>query len=192
MNSVKKFAAFTLAILFFSCGKSTSVNDFFSMQLNTLQHQPFQFSELKDNKASVFLFIQPECPFCNSYGKIFHQLDSSFTSMNVKMYGVLAGTNYPDSEMISYTQKFNLSFPVLLDPQFQLTKKIGARVTPQAFLIDQSGKIRYEGLVDDWAYEIGKQRPKISNHYLLDAATALVSNQKIPIDSTKALGCYIQ
>ena len=192
MNSVKKFTAFTLVILFFSCGKTTPVNELFSLQLNTLQHQPFQFSALKNNKASVFLFIQPECPFCNSYGKIFRQLDSAFTSMNVKMYGVLAGTNYPDSEMVSYIQKFNLSFPVLLDPQFQLTKKIGAHVTPQAFLIDQSGKIRYQGLVDDWAYEIGKQRPKISNHYLLDAATALVSNQKIQIDSTKALGCYIQ
>jgi len=162
------------------------------MNLQTVEHQNFSFRDLKNNKASVILFLQPECPFCNSYGKTLKQLDSTFTSQEVKIYGVVAGKNYPDSEIISYKNQFQLSFPFLLDPDFSLKEKLKATITPQAFLVDPQGKILYHGMIDNWGYEIGKTRAHATEFYLTDAVNNFLAGKPLAIDSTKAVGCYIQ
>src|SRR6188474_1859019 len=85
--------------LFFtsSCTRESSLH---SISLKTLDHQDFSLRELKNNKASVVIFLQPECPFCNSYGKTLRSLDSTFKAQQVKMYAVVAGKFYPDSEIV--------------------------------------------------------------------------------------------
>ena len=47
-------------------------------------------------------------------------------------------------------------------------------------------------MIDDWGYEIGKVRPKVTEHYLTDAMDAYLQNKPIALDSTKAIGCYIE
>src|SRR5206468_11988669 len=89
--------------IFPSCTqKDISVSSLYSVSLFTLDHQNFSLNQLSANKASVILFLQPECPFCNSYGRTLRSLDSTFESKQVKMYGVVAGKFYPDSEIVSY------------------------------------------------------------------------------------------
>ena len=163
-----------------------------SLQISTLDHKSFSFDEIKNNQATVFLFLQPECPFCNSYGKTFHDIDSVYHSKHVTFYGVVSGKNYPNSEIDSFRLRNRLAFQMLLDPDFKLQKHLGARVTPEAFLLDSKGNTIYRGLVDDWAYEIGKVRAQAHNHYLTDAMDEFLSNSPVTIDSTRAVGCYIQ
>lgn len=181
-----------LSFLIFSCQNENENDLLSSVTLQTLDHQNFSFKQISSNKASVILFLQPECPFCNSYGKTLKQLDSVFKSKDVKVYGVVAGKNFPDSEIVAYKNKFNLEFPFLLDPDFVLTQQLKATITPQAFLLNQQGKTIYYGMIDNWGYEIGKTRAHATEFYLTDAVNAFLSNKPIPIDSTKAIGCYIQ
>jgi thioredoxin-related protein len=176
-----------------SCGKNEKQNDLFnSLTLQTVDHQNFSFAQLGKNKASIILFLQPECPFCNSYGKTLKHLDSAFTSKEVKMYAVVAGKYYPDSEIIAYRNKFALQFPFLLDPDFALAKNLKATMTPQAFLIDSHGNVVYHGMIDNWGYEIGKTRAHATEFYLTDAVNLHLAGKPVVPDSTKAVGCYIQ
>ena len=108
------------------------------------------------------------------------------------MYAVVAGKNFPDSEIVEYKNKFHLEFPFLLDPEFVLTQQLKASVSPQAFLFNEHGEKIYYGMIDNWGYEIGKTRAHATEFYLTDAVNAFLSNQPIPLDSTKAIGCYIQ
>jgi len=182
-----------LCLLSQSCMKSKDEsNSIASIKLQTVEHQDFSFEKISDNKASIVLFLQPECPFCNSYGKTLRRLDSVFKSQDVKMYGVVAGKNFPDSEIIDYKNKFDLKFPFLMDPEFVLTKNLKATITPQAYLLNPQGKVIYYGMIDNWGYEIGKTRAHATEFYLTDAVNAFLLKKPIPLDSTKAVGCYIQ
>jgi peroxiredoxin len=140
----------------------------------------------------VVIFLQPECPFCNSYAKTLRHLDSVFSAKEVQMYGVMAGTNYSDSELVAYRDDHNLRFPFLLDPEFELTKRLKATITPQAFLIDGNGRVVYHGMIDNWGYEIGKARARATEFYLTDAVNHFLEGKPVAPDSTKAIGCYIQ
>lgn len=190
---------FTLLIaisysIFFSCSEKKEIenNSMLALNLQTVDHQNFSLRQLANNKASVILFLQPECPFCNSYGKTLRTLDSSFESKQVKMYAVVAGKFYPDTEIVAYKEKFQLQFPFLLDPDFVLRKNLNASVTPQAYLIDEKGNTVYHGMIDNWGYEIGKARAHATEFYLTDAVNNFLQGKTITQDSTKAIGCYIQ
>src|SRR5580765_163769 len=99
--NLKSFLIFALVITT-SCTQKISNPNLFSIQLNTLDHQLFSFQELAKNKASVILFLQPECPLCNSYGKTMHALDSVYSEKNIPIYGIVAGKNYPDDEIKAF------------------------------------------------------------------------------------------
>lgn len=179
-------------ILISGCTKKEPVTDFSSLELTTLQHDKFSFAELSTKKAAVIVFLQPECPFCISYGKTLRQLDSALTRQGILFIGVVAGKNYPENDIAAYCEKNQLHFPVLLDPDFTLQKTLNAITTPEAFLVSNTGEILYRGLIDNWAYEIGKVRPMVTEHYLTDAVKAMLDNKPISPDSTKAIGCYIE
>lgn len=174
------------------CEKKITNNNLFSTELRNIDGNIFSFSQLQKNKASVIIFLQPECPFCNSYGKTLRLLDSTFNLQQVKIYGIVAGKNFPDSEIVAYQKKYQITFPFLLDPDFLLTKKLKATITPQAFLIDSKGNIIYHGMIDNWGYEIGKTRAHATEFYLTDAVNNFLKGKQIVSDSTKAIGCYIQ
>lgn len=184
----------TSILFFLSCSSPAPVDQsgLFSISLSAVDHTSFPLVGLAEKKASVIIFLQPECPFCNSYGKTLRQLDSSYSEKGIPLIGVVSGKNYPENEINEYREKHQLKFPVLLDPDFVLQKKLGALITPEAFLIGQDGKVLYRGMIDDWGYEIGKVRPKVNVHYLTDATEAYLAHQPISPDSTKAIGCYIE
>lgn len=180
-------------IILSSClNKNESSASLFKVSLNTVDHEEFSLGSLANYRASVIVFLQPECPFCSSYGRTLRSLDSVFKSKNVKMVAAVAGKFYPDSQIMDYREKFNLSFPFLLDPDFVLKKKLNASVTPEAFFIDGKGNTIYRGMIDNWGYEIGKVRAHATEFYLIDAVNNFLAGNPVIIDSTKAVGCYIE
>ncbi|MBA2407081.1 MAG: redoxin domain-containing protein [Chitinophagales bacterium] len=180
--------------LFISCSKKESKQpiDIFSLTLNSLDHNSYSLDELSKRKGAVIVFLQPECPFCNSYGKTLKQLDSICIQKRISFLGIVSGKNYSEAEIKTYLDKHHLTNPILLDPDFTLQKQLGATITPEAFLINNKGKMLYRGMIDNWGYEIGKVRAHVSDHYLLDAIEAYLQNKPIAPDSTKAIGCYIE
>jgi peroxiredoxin len=179
-------------LLTVSCVQQKTETDFFSLKLQTVDHETFSFQTLESGKATAIIFLQPECPFCNSYGKTFRELDSATTKAGITFIAVVAGKNYPEEEIKVYREHNRFTFPILLDPDFVLQKRLNAIITPEVFLVSNTGETLYRGLIDNWAYEIGKVRPVVSEHYLMDAVTAFLKNRPIQPDSTKAIGCYIE
>lgn len=192
MNSGIVTMLLATVLLATGCAEQKTQADFFSIELQTVDHEKFSFDTLQSGKATVIIFLQPECPFCNSYGKTLRQLDSIFTETGLTYIGVVAGKNYPEEEIKIYREHNRLTFPILLDPDFVLKERLNAIITPEVFLVSNQGETLYRGLIDNWAYEIGKVRPAVSEHYLLDAVNALLNNRPIQPDSTKAIGCYIE
>jgi len=77
--------------------------------------------------------------------------------------------------------------PLLLDPDQAAADRYGVLTTPQVFLIDAAGILRYAGAPDNVTF--GQPRPTRS--YLGEAAAALLAGREPPLAETPAYGCAI-
>ena len=78
------------------------------------------------------------------------------------------------------------------DPDYHFRDYCTATITPEAFVIDWAGNIKYSGAIDNWAITLGKQRQVISEHYVQDALSELLEGDKVSQVKTRAVGCIIE
>lgn len=80
---------------------------------------------------------------------------------------------------------------VVLDPSGEIGRLYNARTTPQMFLIDPAGNIRYMGAIDDRP----SSRPASlegATNYLLSAWDAVKEGQEVSPAATKPYGCSVK
>lgn len=80
---------------------------------------------------------------------------------------------------------------VLLDPQGIMGRAYKARTTPQIFLIDTDGVLRYMGAIDNKP-STRRSSLKSAENYLLAAWKAIQAGQNIEQKNTKPYGCSIK
>src|SRR5262249_19339099 len=62
--------------------------------------------------------------------------------------------------------------------------------TPEAFVLDARGEVRYRGRIDD-QYGVGTMRPKPTRRDLAEALTELLAGKPVSKPRTEAVGCRI-
>lgn len=83
---------------------------------------------------------------------------------------------------------FGIETPVVLDMSGEVGKAYGARVTPEMYVIDAEGVLRYHGAIDDAQ---GK-RQLGEKYYLRDALRAVSAGETVAEQENKAKGCGIK
>jgi len=188
---------FLAACIFFSCAachnkeKQESKN-LFGFRLNSIDQSQYDFAGIKKNKASVFIFLAPDCPLSQNYSLTLNTLADKFKEDTVFFYGIIAGKNFEKKEVEDFVNKFKIKIPVLLDEELNLAAYFDASKTPEVFVANSEGIILYKGAIDDWAIDLGQHRSVITQHYLEDALKNFVSDKEIPVKETKAVGCFIE
>jgi hypothetical protein len=80
---------------------------------------------------------------------------------------------------------------VLLDPKGTLGRLYAAKTTPHMFIIDPSGKLIYDGAIDD--KPTTDEADITTAHNYVDAAlTAAMAGQPVQISSTRPYGCSVK
>ena len=143
---------------------------------------------LKHKQGVVFVFLSPDCPLSQNYAPALNELRAQFQSSGIEFYGVFAGKALADEFIATY----KITFPVLMDSDFQLANFFGATKTPEAFLLAPQGSFIYKGAIDNRAPELGQQRAVITEHYLLDALNSLLQHQELRVKQTPSVGCFIE
>ncbi len=67
----------------------------------------------------------------------------------MKFVFINANSTEPPSEVEQHAKTHNFPFPVYKDPDNRVADRFGAQVTPEAFVMDRSGKIVYHGYIDE-------------------------------------------
>jgi peroxiredoxin len=185
-----------LVLLLLLCAVNISAQnlnaELHSIQLKTIDEKAFSFDAIKKNTSSVFIFLFADCPACQSYSLTLNQLSKKFETSGIGFYGVFPGDYNTIQEMKEYQSRYHINFPLLTDPQSKLVKTFGAKVVPEAFVLNNDGKILYRGRIDDWMYAVGKKKPSITKHELQDALNAVSNHQSVKVTETKAIGCIIE
>ena len=80
---------------------------------------------------------------------------------------------------------------VLLDPEGTVGRAYGAKTTPHMYIIDGSGKLVYNGAIDDKptsnVTDIKSARP-----YVKEALAAVAEGKAVAIAATRAYGCSVK
>jgi peroxiredoxin len=106
----------------------------------------------------------------------------------VLFVGINSNKTEPTDEVAQHAKQHGLTFPILKDPGNKVADLYDARHTPEVFVVDPSGVLRYHGRIDE-NYE---DASKVTSPDLKNALNALLSNKPIAKAETKAFGCSIK
>ncbi len=79
----------------------------------------------------------------------------------------------------------------LLDPTSTIARLYDAKTTPHIFIIDPTGKLIYEGAIDNKP-TTDQADLKGADNYLNDALTAAMAGKPVPVESTRPYGCSVK
>lgn len=91
-------------------------------------------------------------------------------------------------EMKKHARAAGYIAPYLVDEGHKLADGFGARTTPHVFLLDSEFRLVYRGSIDD----NGNASDEVTERYLEEAMTRMISGKKIKPAITKAVGCSIK
>lgn len=160
--------------------------------LTTLDGKPVSNLEMTKQKATVFIFVSPECPLCQSYSLTLNKLYQHYSKQNMQFIAVVPGTYFTKQQVTSYIKTYHISFPVYFDRELKLVKQFKATITPEVFVVNAAGKMLYSGRIDNWAYALGKKRTVVTENDLAETLKAITEDKLIPHLKTKAIGCFIE
>ncbi|REK25582.1 MAG: alkyl hydroperoxide reductase [Planctomycetota bacterium] len=143
-----------------------------------------------DEGLTVVCFLGAECPLARLYGPRLQSLADQFASQGVRFIGV--NSNHQDSmeDVRAYVEQHEIRFPIAKDYDHGVADRFDARRTPEVFLIDGDGAVRYRGLIDD-QYRPGISRPDSAKQYLRDAIEQSLAGEPVAVGETDAVGCVI-
>lgn len=162
------------------------------LKLPAIDGSIFSFKELQTNKASVLIFLSPDCPLCQNYSLTISQLEGRYAKGGIKFYGIFPGKWYSIHEIKEFSRDYKLNISMLLDSNKVLSRLIKATVTPEAIVLNNVGKVLYQGRIDNWMYAVGRKRTVITKHELSDALEAIVNKKPILVSKTQPVGCLIE
>jgi peroxiredoxin len=146
-------------------------------------------AEWQTSKAVVLFFLGTECPVSNYYASAMKGVAAKYAQRGVTCLGIHADPSVSAEDAAVHAKEYGLSFPIWMDPEQQLAAAVGARVTPDAFVLSPDGRVLYRGRIDDRFALDGKRRDVPTTRDLVDAIEAVLAGKAPPVSETKAYGC---
>src|SRR5262245_14942727 len=148
------------------------------------------WKELAGDKATVVVFLSFDCPMSNGYAQPLAELAKAYDPKGVKFVGLCPCDDGP-ADIAKKAKEFKLAFPIFRDETLAATNALGATHTPQAFVLDARGEIRYRGQIDDGYSKRLVRNKEVTQQYLKDALDAVLAGKPVKVAKTDAIGCHI-
>jgi mono/diheme cytochrome c family protein/peroxiredoxin len=145
----------------------------------------------KESKAIVVVFLGTECLINNDYLPELNRLHSAYADRGVRFVGINANRQDTPTRVAEHARRHAITFPVVKDPGNKVADLFEARRTPEALLLDGSGKVLYRGRIDD-QFGIGYRRPgKPTRRDLACAIDEVLAGKPVSKTTTEVAGCFI-
>jgi peroxiredoxin len=176
-------ACFSMALFGQEFKLGSKVGDF---TIYDLQDNVVQFSSLKGD-TTVIMFIATKCPISNDYNDRMKAVYNDYVSKGVKFVVINSNHSEPAEEVKEHSTQHNFPFKVYKDKDNVVADRFGAQVTPETFVLDSSGTIRYHGYIDD-----SRNPANIKTQGLRMALDSVLAGNPVEKAETKAFGCTIK
>ena len=148
---------------------------------------------LEKHRGVGVIFLCNHCPYVLSYVDRLKQVQDHFQNQGFTLIGINASDAKQDpKESFENMKKFalanKLNFPYLWDSTQDVAHSFGAEMTPEAFLMDAVGILRYRGRIDD-----NTQAPEAAQLlFLQNAIAALLSGEEVSPKLTQPIGSTLK
>ena len=144
--------------------------------------------------GAVVLFIANDCPISNSYAPEINRICAQYGGEGpgkFRFYLVHVDQDFRPEDAKAHAIAYDYTCAVLMDGQRVLCKKLGATVTPEAFVIGEGGAVLYKGRIDDKWVGYMKSRAEPTARDLRAALEAVRTGRAVPTMEAEAVGCPI-
>jgi len=145
-------------------------------------------------RVRAFVFLSTECPICNGYIKTLNELHAKISESGraADLFGVLSDPTVTRTQATRHFAQYKAGFPILFDASGMLAQVLEPSHVPEAFVLDQDGKLVYRGAIDNAWEAIGRRRPKAEKEFLTDAILSASNGNPIAVAETKPVGCLVE
>ena len=182
-----RLAAFSLVLTCAGFGAELSIGskaaDF---AVKTVDGAEISSNALRGVKATVVGFVATRCPVSNAYNQRMIALYREFTSRGVAFVFVNSNSNETAVEMKVHAKQAALPFSVYRDAENRVADLFGAQTTPEMFVLDSGGAVRYHGAIDD-----AQNEARVRVRGLRSAIEAVLAGKPVEPERTKAFGCTL-
>jgi peroxiredoxin len=161
--------------------------------LTGVDDRQHSLADYAGKEAVAVIFSCNHCPYVKAWEDRMVQIQADYAARGVQFIVINPNdtTISPDdsfSKMRQRSQEKGFNFPYLFDESQEVARAYGAERTPEVFLFDKGGTLRYHGAIDD-NYDDSK---KVQQRYLRDALDAVLSGKEPSVADTKPAGCTIK
>ena len=144
-------------------------------------------------RATVYVFLAETCPISQAATLPLRELHARYGAQGVRFVGVFPARETTPAGLAAFAKTYQLAFPLQADAGHQLTRRLHARVTPEAVVVAADGRtILYQGRLDDAYAGLGQHRAVVSHHELAEALAAVATGRPVAVPRTAPVGCFIE
>ncbi|MBM3933185.1 MAG: thioredoxin family protein [SAR202 cluster bacterium] len=144
-------------------------------------------------EAVVLAFTCNHCPYAQAWEGRLIQAQADYAKKGVQVLAISSNdpVAFPADDFDHMKQRAKekgYNYPYLFDESQAVAKAYGAARTPEIFVFDKMGVLRYHGVVDD-----NHENPGAVQHlYLRDALDAVLAGRAPAVADTPPKGCTIK
>jgi peroxiredoxin len=150
-------------------------------------------SDFADAEALAVIFSCNHCPYVRAWEDRMIQIQTDYADRGVRLVAINSNDpakyesdSFPEMKVRAEEKGFN--FPYLHDETQEVAHGYGAERTPEVFLFDKSGVLKYHGAIDD-NYD---DPSAVEVQYLRDALDAILAGEEPPLAQTPPVGCTVK
>jgi peroxiredoxin len=162
----------------------TTIDDFKLPDADGAEHS---LKSLTGKHGAVILFVATKCPVSNAYNDRMEKLAQDYKARGINVIGINSNNTEPASEVKSHAGEKHLTFTILKDDGNKIADRLGATRTPEAYVIDASGKLVYHGRIDN-----SQNTANITSSDLREALDEMLGGKPVTKTGGAAFGCTIK
>ncbi len=162
--------------------------------IDTISGKKVSLSQLKGEKATVFMFICNHCPYVVHVREELIKMANEYIPKGIAFIAISSNdvSRYPDDspeKMKSLATELHFPFPYLYDESQEVAKLYFAACTPDFSIFDKDLLCIYRGQLDAARPGNGKPVTGIDIRNVLDA---VINGDKINLNQIPSIGCSIK
>jgi peroxiredoxin len=162
----------------------TVIDDF---KLPDIDGAERSLKSLTGKNGAVLIFISVQCPVSNGYNERMEKLAEDYKAKGINVIGINSNVTEPVGAVKAHAADKHFTFTVLKDDGNKIADRLGATRTPEAYVIDASGRLVYHGRIDN-----SQNTANITSNDLREALDQLLSGKAISKTGGAAFGCSIK
>lgn len=155
--------------------------------LPDLDGKEHSLAQYKD-KVVVIEFCSFACPYSRGTDPDLIALAQTYAPKGVVLLGIDSNSTNAVADIKKYAAEKGKTYPILKDEGNRYADAVGAKTTPEVYVIGRDGKLAYHGAFDDRAQPDKKGRTQ----YVENAVKAALDGKAAEPKEVKSWGCSIK